>query len=106
MDSEAFLLKIGFAPGDPDSREALELVLAAAALEVPAKVLFFGPGTAHLQPDHAPAWQQLIDHGLAGVFYAEGDWPAASAPPRLAAVALDAAELATLEQEARQVLVL
>lgn len=106
MNDRPILFKIGFAPADPDSREALELILAAAALELRTNVIFTGPGRAHLDPEHAPPWRQLVDHGLAGVFYLDCARPTGRPAAQFAATGLDAPGLARLESASAQVLVL
>lgn len=59
------LIEIAFAPeGGNDPVEALEFALAAAALELDARVLFSGPGRAHLTGAGARGWRQLVDFGL------------------------------------------
>ncbi|MDT8449796.1 MAG: hypothetical protein RQ847_06440 [Wenzhouxiangellaceae bacterium] len=59
------LIEIAFAPDGPDDRtEALEFVLAAAALELDARVLFSGSGRVHLAGADARGWRQLVDFDL------------------------------------------
>lgn len=65
MPSEAWVIVVGVEPGEPGSREMLELILAGATLELELVVVFEGPGCAHLEPDVFAPWRQLIDFDLA-----------------------------------------
>jgi hypothetical protein len=59
------LIEIRGGPRDErDAIETLELVLAAAALEFPACVLFGADGLAHLSGERRRRWRQLTDHDL------------------------------------------
>lgn len=100
-DGRIFLLEIGFAPAAPDSREALELVLGAAALELPVAVLFRGAGTGHLLQPAAAEWRQITDHDLADLYHTGG-----ARPPDLPARALAGEELAGLRAGARCIMAL
>lgn len=67
--SVPLLLEIGFAAADlRQRREALEMALGAAALELEASVLFHGKGLAHLAGDAARGWAQIADFGLLGMY--------------------------------------
>ncbi|MGK7295320.1 MAG: hypothetical protein ACNS61_05720 [Candidatus Wenzhouxiangella sp. M2_3B_020] len=66
------LIELGFAPqSDRAGIEALELVLAAAALGVPARVLFTGAGERHLTGPDARGWRQLTDFDLLPLYVSE-----------------------------------
>jgi len=65
MASKAWVIVIGVAPQEPDSREMLELVLAGATLEIDMVVVFEAAGCRHLEPDAIAPWRQLIDFELA-----------------------------------------
>lgn len=65
MTIDPWVIVIGAGPGDPGSREMLELILAGATLELALVVVFEGPGCAHLEPDDFAPWRQLIDFDLA-----------------------------------------
>ncbi|WP_376696914.1 hypothetical protein [Wenzhouxiangella sp. EGI_FJ10305] len=65
MPSEVWVIVVGVEPGEPGSREMLELILAGASLELELAVVFEGPGCAHLEPDVFAPWRQLIDFELA-----------------------------------------
>ncbi len=59
------LIEIRGGPRDErDAIETLELVLAAAALEFPARVLFAVGALGHLAGDGLRRWRQLTDHDL------------------------------------------
>lgn len=75
MSASRWVIVVAASPSEPGSREMLELVLAAAALEVGLAVVFRGPGVGHLEVEQFRSWRQLIDFGLAQVFVCAGDRP-------------------------------
>ncbi|NBB91924.1 MAG: hypothetical protein GVY32_02005 [Gammaproteobacteria bacterium] len=76
MNDDPWILVVGTAPADPDSREMLELVLAGATLDCRLVVVFRSAGAAHLEPGHFDSWRQLIDFSLAELFVDSADAPA------------------------------
>jgi hypothetical protein len=59
------LLELDRPPGDDrDALETLEIVLAAAALELPATVLVTQRGRGHLDGESGRRWRQVTDLGL------------------------------------------
>lgn len=80
MSGDTWVIVIGAAPSEPDSREMLELVLAGATLDCPMVVVFRGAGAAHLEHRRFEPWQQLVDFSLAEVFVDRSDAPVL--PPR------------------------
>lgn len=67
MNASRWVIVVAATPAEPGSREMLELVLAAAALNIDLAVVFRGPGVAHLEVERFRSWRQLIDFGLAEV---------------------------------------
>ncbi|WP_181918881.1 hypothetical protein [Wenzhouxiangella sediminis] len=67
MQAEPWVIVVAAAPGEPGSREMLELVLAGATLEVEMLVVFEAEGLAHLEPEPFAPWRQLLDFELAEV---------------------------------------
>lgn len=65
MSARIWVIVIGVSPGEPESREMLELVLAGATLDLDLTVVFEGGGCEHLDPDTFGPWRQLIDFELA-----------------------------------------
>lgn len=65
MPRKVWVVVVGAAPQEPDSREMLELVLAGATLELELVVVFDGAGCDHLEPEAIAPWRQLIDFDLA-----------------------------------------
>lgn len=101
--SAGLLLEVGYAPADPmQRREALEMALGAAALELDASVLFHGDGLAHLAGEGARAWAQVTDFGLLGM-YAEG---AVRPGTEIDVQAVDAPQAADLRAGAATILIL
>lgn len=61
----ALLFEIDRPPlDDRDALETLEVVLAAAALELPAGVLVTAAGAGHLDGESGRRWRQITDLGL------------------------------------------
>ncbi|MEE4305031.1 MAG: hypothetical protein V2J19_12865 [Wenzhouxiangella sp.] len=67
MPDEPWVIIVAAPPGEPGSREMLELVLAGATLEVAIVVVFDGAGLGHLEPEPFAPWRQLVDFGLADI---------------------------------------
>ncbi|MCC5863496.1 MAG: hypothetical protein JJU31_00050 [Wenzhouxiangella sp.] len=67
MSERGFLIEIATAPAELAGRELLELVLAAASLDVDLVVLFRNHGLAYLEARWNQGWRQLLDHELATV---------------------------------------
>lgn len=76
MKTEPWVLVVGTAPADPDSREMLELVLAAATLDCRVVVVFRASGAGHLEPGQFDPWRQLVDFSLAELYVDSADAPA------------------------------
>lgn len=67
MSERGFLIEIATAPAEQAGRELLELVLAAASLDIDLVVLFRDHGLAYLDARWSQGWRQLLDHELATV---------------------------------------
>lgn len=67
MSARSYRLRIGALPAPDDRRELLELVLAAASLEIDLQVLLTGDALELLWPQMDPAWQQVLDQRLARI---------------------------------------
>lgn len=77
MRADAWVILIEGAPGEPDSQEMLEFVLAGASLELELVVVFAGAGLGHLTGAAVKSWRQLVDFKLSTVWYqapAHGDF--------------------------------
>lgn len=100
----AVLLEIGFAPTTGLQRtEALEMALAAAALEIDALVLFCAGGLEHLAGDAARGWRQITDFDLLELV-AESD--RRDRPFAVPARRVESAEAARLRARAATILLL
>jgi len=98
------LIEIGFAPrGRFQAVEALEFALAAAALELDARVRFFGPGLAHLAGANGRGWRQLTDFELLDLF-ADRAASAGAHEPVVPVDWLDEHELARMRAEAATII--
>lgn len=67
MTERRFVIEVDGLPEPADRSELLELILAAASLEVPVSVLLRGNAAELLTLPSTRAWRQLIDQGLADV---------------------------------------
>lgn len=67
MTERQFVIEIDGLPEPADRSELLELILAAASLEVPVSVLLKTNAVELLTLPSTRAWRQLIDQGLADV---------------------------------------
>ena len=83
MTEPRILIEVVGLPDPDDRRELLELVLAAASLEVPVKVLLSGNAIDLFCLPSTAAWQQLIDQDLA-VVGVPGPWGGMALPPGVA----------------------
>ena len=98
------LLEVGFAPVDErQRREALEMALGAAALELDASVLFHGDGLTHLAGDAARGWAQITDFGLLDMYAGA---PGRRVDAKIPVQAADAAQVADLRARAATILIL
>ena len=62
------LVEVGFEPSGPFANiEALEPILAAAALDYSVAVLLHAPALALLRGEEGRRWQQLVDFELAEI---------------------------------------
>lgn len=76
----ALLFEIDRPPlDDRDALETLEVVLAAAALALPAGVLVTAAGAGHLDGESGRRWRQITDLGLLPVHAGAGDGARAEA---------------------------
>lgn len=103
MPERRFLVTIPARPADGDARELLELILAAASLELPLLVVFSGGGTRLLTGASAPAWRQLAEQGLVELAVLEDNGRVAGLPDwvrRLDVAGFEAARLARVEIQA------
>ncbi len=89
--SESCVLRIRDISSDRDATEMLEIVLAGASLEIDLDVLFEAEAVAFLGAKPARKWRQLVDHGLATIWYV-GDVDAVDGL-QLAARPLDAKQI-------------
>ncbi|MFN2333805.1 MAG: hypothetical protein ABR550_05200 [Wenzhouxiangellaceae bacterium] len=102
--SYELLVEIGFAPaGRFKAIEALEFALAAAALELDARVRFFGPGLEHLARVDGRGWCQITDYRLLGL-YADRSARAVVQEPTAPVIWLDPSELARLRTDAATII--
>lgn len=69
MATESFVLRIHYLPNEQDARELLEVALAGASLDIDLDVLLEGVAVSFLEGESAGPWRQLLDHGLARVWY-------------------------------------
>jgi len=102
-----WLIEIVDAPGGArERREVLEVALAAAAMELDARVLFRGFGYNHLLTDAARGWKQLTDFKLLDLFAEVPDAGGAAImpPDGPAATCVDAAAAARLRVECDAIL--
>lgn len=67
MLQRRFLIEVDGLPDPTDRGELLELILAAATLELPVTVLLIGCAAELLSSSSNRAWRQLIDQGLTRV---------------------------------------
>lgn len=98
------LIEIDYAPETAfASLEALEIILAAAALEFSLVVLLHGPAMAFVQGPESRRWRQLIDFELARLVTTESlsHWPDA-----LPVREIDAADVEQMRDNARNILTL
>ena len=73
MPSPDLLFEIDYTPSAPfSSLEALEPILAAAALDYSIAVIFHGPALSLLHGTDSPRWRQLIDFDLADLLTSTG----------------------------------
>jgi len=81
LSQRIYHLMLAKSPSADEARDVLELVLAAASLDLQVQVLLQAPALALVWPRMAPAWQQLIDHGLADILLRPPpDWRGAAPP--------------------------
>lgn len=67
MNQRTYCIVIGDLPEAADRRELLELVLAAASLDLSVQVRLLGRARELLTGGADADWAQLVDHGLAEV---------------------------------------
>lgn len=98
------LIEIDYAPDAAHaSLEALEMILAAAALEFSVIVLLCGPAITFVQGPESRRWRQLIDFELARLVTTE---PIAQWPDALPVRQIDAAVVEQMRENARNILIL
>lgn len=98
------LIEIDYAPDAAyASLEALEMILAAAALEFSVIVLLRGPAMKFVQGPESRRWRQLIDFELARLVTTE---PVAQWPDALPVEQMDAAAVEQMRENARNILTL
>lgn len=83
MPERRFLIEVGELPDPADRRELLELVLAAASIDLSVTVLLRGAAADLLTLSSTRAWRQLIDQELASVGVA-GPWDGNALPAGVA----------------------
>lgn len=62
-----YRLRIEKAPAEAERRDLLEIILAAASLDLDIELLLMPGALQLLWPKPDPGWQQLLDHKLAHV---------------------------------------
>ncbi|TVS11648.1 MAG: hypothetical protein EA419_07350 [Wenzhouxiangella sp.] len=67
------MVSIPAPPPQREARELLELVLAAASLDLPVEVVFENNAASLLSGPAAGAWLQLAEQGLASLFVVSTD---------------------------------
>jgi len=69
IEPSSLLIRIGRGQDELGWQESLEVILAAATLEIPMRVQFEDAAWQSLLgvPDQRLAWQQLLDYKLAGI---------------------------------------
>lgn len=67
MTERTYRIVIGDLPPASDRRELLELILAAASLNLRLQVMLLGSAQELLTRSEDSAWRQLLDHDLAEV---------------------------------------
>lgn len=98
------LIEIAYAPATEFAGlEALEIILAAAALELSPVVVLHGPAMAFAQGPESRRWRQLIDFELARLVTTESltRWPDA-----LPVQEVDADDVEQMRDNARNILTL
>lgn len=88
MTERRFVIEVDGLPDPADQIELLELVLAAASLELPVTVLLTSDAVALLTSPASLAWRQLIEQDLADVAVA-GDVQGAAVPTGVAVLSAD-----------------
>jgi hypothetical protein len=83
------LLRMSRAMAQFEARDCLELVLAAASLDLDLVVWFEGAGLSLLEGPEARGWLQLLDHGLARLVVARDQFRPGLPPEPLEADALN-----------------
>ena len=106
MHSPDLLFEIGYAPSAPfASLEALEPILAAAALDYSIAVIFHGPALGLLRGEESPRWRQLIDFDLAELLTSAGaDDHRVDGHDAVGVRPIDAFEIEQLRKNARTIL--
>ncbi|MEE4638452.1 MAG: hypothetical protein V2J42_06905 [Wenzhouxiangella sp.] len=79
MTEHKILIEVAGLPDHADRRELLELILAAASLEVPISLLLRGNAIELVSLSSTQGWRQLIDQGLADVGV-PGPWDGMALP--------------------------
>ena len=88
-----YLIEVAESLSDQGARELLELILAAASLDLSLTVLCSGSARAMLEGPGAGRWRQLVEQDLAVLIWAATDEDPGASPaglPCLAGAALDA----------------
>lgn len=88
-----YLIEVSGALPEQGARELLELILAAASLDIPVTVLCSGPARMMLEGAGAGRWRQLFEQDLATVLWAATEADAGPGPadlPRLGMAEVEA----------------
>ncbi len=72
MSKRRYRVVVTDLPPEDERRELLELVLAAASLDLPLEVLLIGSAGSLLSGADAAGWLQLLEHDLAEIRVAAG----------------------------------
>lgn len=81
MAERRYRVTVAACPEPSDHRELLELVLAAASLDLRLDVVLLGSACALLSGADAAGWRQLVDMGLAELWIEDEAWAGAHVDP-------------------------
>lgn len=74
MTERRYRLTVAALPAPSDRRELLELVLAAASVDLRLEVVLLGSACRLLSGADAAGWRQLVEMGLAELWIEEDAW--------------------------------
>lgn len=100
MPERRYLVTVAKRPPKKEASELLELILAAACLDLPVLVVLCGDGVGLIEGASAAAWLQLVEQGLAELAVLGGPAGEQGLPcgvRRIDPAALEAARLSSVE---------